>query len=416
MKKILIATLLVLISLAAFSQQFKASSPLPVVEKDGFYRILLTPEISCYANQEFSNIRIMDEAGREVPYLFASQPSNRVVQYFREYKIEQKLQLEDSCTVLIIKNPSSKPIQNISLRIKNAEVTKDMVLYGSDDRTHWYALKEKFQLSNISSAVSTSELKIVDFPLSNYRYYKIWISDKESGPLNIINAGYYDYKTEAVKYFPVEVHDIAHADSAKKKQTFVRLNFDTLRVIDNIEWKVSGAPFYRRRGTLYTEKETVDKKGKKTRSREYLTDIELHSEYENAFELPGKKIDNILLILDNEDNPPLSFDTVICSQLNRHVTAWLMAGKSYSLKFGEESLQSASYDIEYFQKNIPAEPPLLAAGAISLKDTAIQSSESYTFFTSKSFIWGAIIAIIVLLGFMSLKLIRETGEAEKSNR
>jgi uncharacterized membrane protein YjfL (UPF0719 family) len=49
-----------------------------------------------------------------------------------------------------------------------------------------------------------------------------------------------------------------------------------------------------------------------------------------------------------------------------------------------------------------------------MKPTA---SNAPTFFTSKTIIWIAIGGVIVLLGFMSLKLVRETSIPEKdSNR
>jgi hypothetical protein len=414
MRIFIISVFLIVMVGKSFGQQFKASSPLPPVEKEGFYRVLLTPEISPFANEQFSNIRLTDEGGLEVPYLFAEQPSNRIIQYFMEYKIERKLQLSDSCTIIIIKNPSDKPIRDISIRIKNAEISKNVTLYGSDDKSRWYAVKETFQLSNISSEISTSELKIVDFPLSNYRYYKVWIDDRDGAPLNVISAGFYEYKSEEVKYFPVKANTFAQADSTKQKQTFVRLNFDTLRVVDQLRVFVSGAPFYLRRGTVYTETESVNKKGKKIKSRDYLQDIELNSDSENRFDLPAQKIGNIVLVLENEDNPPLKFDSIQCSQLNRHVTAWLTPGKSYRLNFGDKSLQAPVYDIDFFQKNIPAEPPVLVAGKISSVNVAIAKAESFILFTTKSIIWVAIIVIIGLLAFMSVKLIRETGAAEKS--
>src|SRR4029078_11611021 len=88
-------------------------------------------------------------------------------------------------------------INNISLQIGNAEVQKTMSLSGSNDREQWFVVKESALLSSINNTNDVSEIRLINFPMSKYAYYKIEISDKHSPPLNILNAG--TYRSAATK-------------------------------------------------------------------------------------------------------------------------------------------------------------------------------------------------------------------------
>src|SRR5687767_15355954 len=108
----------------AFSQTFRGEASLPKVEKDGFYRIFISPEITVHLNTEFTNLRIYDQQNKEIPYLFQQENPVKYSQAFREYEVVEKKQQKNCCTSLVLRNSNETPINNISLSIKNAEVTK----------------------------------------------------------------------------------------------------------------------------------------------------------------------------------------------------------------------------------------------------------------------------------------------------
>jgi hypothetical protein len=406
---ILLVLSLVIFSPLCFSQAYKAQAALPPVDRDGFYRVLLTPDISVHASEGFSNVRIFSDKGQEVPYLLETNSGSKVTDTFNEYIIEQKLQIEDSCTIIILSNNSDNPIHNISLLIRNAETTKEVTLSGSDDRQKWYALKEKFFLSNMNNTSGTSELKIVDFPLSSYRYYKLLINDKKSAPLNIIKAGHYVYtQSEGPSYFSVPGSKITQADSIKEKRTYVKISFDTLHLLDRIIWNISGSPFYLRNATLFSVINRIDKKGRPEKFQDYISSFQLSSKSENVLYLPGIKVDNLVLVIENDDNPPLKNVDPSFYQLSRHVNVWLEKESAYVMKFGDASFNTPVYDIAFFKDSIPTDVPAIQAAPVSIIETQ-HEARSTTFFTSSLFIWSAIVVVIVLLGFMSVRLLREAG-------
>jgi hypothetical protein len=400
-----------IITASCMAQKFNAEASLPKVEKDGFYRIQLDPSLSFFLNSELSNLRILDSKDDEVPYLLETQQPKIIQAVFKEYEIAERSTVKKFSRIVLM-NESQSTISNISLIVKNAEVTKRCSLTGSDDGSQWFALKQDFTLSNINNAGSTSELKIVDFPLSNYKYYAIEINDKRSAPLNILRAGYYDYEHVNSEYLPVPLSKLHQVENSKEQTSIVTLVFDTARFVDKLEWFIISDPFYLRNARLYEVKERKNKKGENERYHEYLANVEFKTGGPNNLQLPGIKVTELLLQIENNDNPPLKFDTVNAFQLNRFATAWLKKDQAYSLKFGEENLRAPEYDIKYFRDRADSTAVIRAGEINLLKDSPEVVKPG--FFEDRKIIWGAIVFIIVFLSFMTIRMVRETGAAKKA--
>jgi hypothetical protein len=413
MRILLTIVLLVLTEATSMAQTYAAEAVLEPVSKDGFYNISLIPGMSRFINPEFSNIRIMDRQGREVPYIVGVDETKNTGSEFMEYAIEQKVYFKDSCTVVVLANRSQSAITNISLVIKNAAVVKQATLAGSDDKKTWYALKDIFQLGYINNPDGIAEVEIVDFPKSNYPYYRLVIDDRNSAPLNILKTGYYTSTVAAgVKYINVPSPHLNQKNDTAKKRSYVTVSFDTLYFIDKVRWNISGLPYYLRQATLYTERERLTKKGKKEKFLEYIGDLQLNSRQENVQFIRTVKTDNLLLEIANDDNPPLEIRGVECFQIGRHLTSWLSGHTEYWLKFGTDELNAPVYDLEFFKDSIPSDPGFVKAGVVSRIKLGSASTQQ-SFFSTRAYIWAAIIVVIIFLGFMSLKMIRETSASQK---
>src|SRR5438105_4380274 len=89
------------------------------VVKEGFYNIVLQPEIGAKLKSDFSDIRILDSENYEVPYIQKTEEPYFTATRFKEYPVVSKEIIENCCTKLTIKNPGKKPINNICLILKN---------------------------------------------------------------------------------------------------------------------------------------------------------------------------------------------------------------------------------------------------------------------------------------------------------
>lgn len=399
-----ILILLLFLTSEIVAQKFVAEGSLPTVARDGFYRVAIDPEAAAFASASFANLRIVDDAGKETPYILEEEVPVFSTQQFVEYKILQKKQEKGCCTTLILSNPDKKSINNISLQIKNAETYKQATLRGSEDRQTWYALKEYFSLNVIDGGSQTFEIRILDFPLSNYPFLSITVDDSLSTPLNFVRAGYYNTSTSTGRYSDVPSLKFSVAEKSKEKETHVTITLDTSRLIDKLEFSVSGQPFYLRQATLYETSTRLNKKKKQEPYQHYVQQIQLTSTHATTIRLDGGKFQNLLLVIENNDNPSLTIDSVAAFQLNRYATAWLKKGVNYKMKMGSADMNAPVYDLGFFRDSIPNSPTVIQASKISpvMENKEIKSK---SFFENKQIIWAAIILVALVLGYMSVKMI-----------
>src|SRR5688572_24880799 len=402
--------LFILALLAGFvhsqGQSFTSEASVAPVERDGFYRIFISPAINAHLNNGLSDIRIFDSQGHEVPYLLQKELPEYHINHFVEYEIFKKESKSNCCTTLLLRNVNRTPINNIHLIIKNAEARRQASLLGSDDKQTWFSIKDHFILDAPVNDDGTQEIKIVGFPWSNYEFYQLKINDSINAPLNILKAGYYadQYADGKFTALPLKINSY---DSAARKMTYVNLLFNTIQFVDKLEIDVSGVRYYRRNARLF-EKRVRTKNGERTEYYNPIENFELTTGRKAIIDLMKVRGQEFLIEIENEDNPPLVISSVKGFQLSRYLTAWLQKDTRYTIQFGQHALSPPVYDLAFFKDSIPKEVKILEPGEIKLL-TKVGAGVQQTFFTSKNIIWGAIIAVMLVFGYMSVKLIRESA-------
>ena len=385
---------------SASGQGFTWQATLPQIKKEGFYAILLTPEVSGRCKEDFSDIRLFDSKGAEVPYFLRREMLKDEKVSFVSYELLEKNSQKGCCTKLILRNPAKNKINNISLMIKNSDVKKNARLSGSDDQQNWFTIKEDFHLESVYSASGSTEVKMLNFPISDYEFYKLDISDSTSAPLNILKAGYYNTNAEEGKFLQLPAPIIRQVDSTNN-QSFIFLTFPNPFPIHRIKVVLSGTKYYFRKASL-----GLMTRQKKTTYFESIAEVDLKSNSENTFNLNQLYAKELCIIIDNKNNTPLKVDSIQALQLSHFIRCNLNQKEKYIIKFGNAALSYPQYDLEYFRDSIPANIDILQLKDITniaLKMTV----EKEDFFKSKAWVWSAILVIAALLAFMSWKMMKE---------
>lgn len=400
---------LLLICACACAQEFVATGKLETPARDGFYKILLSPQEAPYLNLRVTNVRVLDSRNSEVPYILQEEQPLYVQEQFKEYEIIEKKQVANSLTSIVLHNPTQEPIDNISLLIKNAEVSKTARLSGSDDRAAWFAVKENFPLGYINGTRSVNELRAIEFPRTNYRYYLLEISDSTSSPINVLKAGYYDATSSRGMYSEI-TESFTLTTETKSRKTFITIRFQGAQLVDKLELSLKGTPFFQRTGKITTAT-TRNVKKRVEQFDENIATFIVRSGQTAVTDLDGIKTDNMTLVIENGDNPVLSIEDIKIYQLNRYLVTWLKKGETYTVGFGAENLSHPEYDLAYFRDSIPANPQILKISEVEVAK-AVPVADS-GLFNNKTIAWIAIVLVILLLGIMSFRLVRETNASPK---
>ncbi|KAA5544065.1 hypothetical protein [Adhaeribacter rhizoryzae] len=393
----------------AFGQNFQYQAALPPVPASGFYKIALTPAVGAHLKTDFSDIRLYDTAHREVPYILEREKPVQTRKLFREYEVVQKTLMPGGNTTLILRNPSRSKINNISLLIKNTNVRKKASLSGSNDAQTWYGLEDQYFLHSLYSQAATARVNLLNFPLSDYEYYRLIINDSTSAPLNILSAGYYDTFSENGKYTAVPHVQFSQTDSADLKQTFIFFKTPVPVHADKLLFTITNPTYYVREATLYAGQFRKKRRRKTYKTSEPVATFRLQSDQENTFTLNNFKSDDFYLVINNQDNPPLQLKNIQFYFLNTYLVASLQKNHSYHLAFGNEEVFPPNYDLAYFKDSIPGNLPLITP--TRLKPLATPNApKTATIFTNSNIIWVAIILVIGLLGFMTYRMLQETSK------
>jgi hypothetical protein len=385
-----------------FSQRFNVISKVDSVLANGFYRILLFPELISYSNADYSDIRLFNSKGKEVPYLLKEESFITSVSGFNEYTLlENKYFPEQKLTRVRFENPVNGIISTLGIVVRNTEIDKEITLKGSDNKTDWYVIqKRSFILGEKFD--ETSQIITLNFPGSNFKYFEFSINDKKKDPIQVLKVGSYSSQQSLGTYTPVPVKEIHQTDSSDKK-SYIRIKFNIPFELSRIELEVGGPELYQRNCLVG---QYIDNKGVST--FETTGQFEINSNKPVVWETNKLKVQDLTLIIENFDNAPLKINTVKAFQLNKYLIAKLEKNEVYTIKTGNPDLTFPDYDLKYFSENIPEELVILKSQRPSVSSVE-KTQNSKTIFTS-TILWAVIILIIGLLGFFSIKMVREMGK------
>ena len=406
----------------------------PLVSKQSsYFDIYLSPEVTCHSSPNGENIRIYDPEGVEIPYIINSESHVDQSVRIKWYNRTGGKYRRRWYTRAYFENPRRDAIEEIVLKVRNADVTQRFWLSGSDDMNHWYIIKEDFYYDAAYDPASTYNLLTLNFPPVDYRYYKVELKHTWREPINIMGAGYYDIRESKGHYQEVKGLTVTQSDDTLGKKSYVEIDLGADHYLDRLHFKVDGPQMYLRNAVL----ESVSGGG-------------LHESFTiSSREVPQLKFDDLRvrklrLTIDNKDDLPIRIAGVRAYQLKRSITARLEKGVKYQVVLEEEGAPAPEYDLIHFAGELPRNRPRMTLDSarfvpppapkvtgedsvqrvpfeevISSRETpkeapaevAEKEEEVVPLIQSKGVLWGGIIIIFAAMVWFSISLLKDNKSA-----
>lgn len=410
-KKIWNSLILLLVCLGSYGQNFDYAVAIDPVNEEGHYRILLAPEVLGKLSTNYADLRLFDEQENESPYAIYSEQLKRYISSFREYEILENVALADSISYLVFRNPGKQAIDNVSLIIRNNAVRKMIRLSGSDDQDNWYAITDYNTLQSTVSSDSTSELQIIDFPLSNYEYFKLEIDNEDQLPLAFQTLGYYDRQILEVDKTSFDCPIVNQTDSLKK--TFIKVDFKELVYFEELKFAVNSDDYYSREGSILVKRTRQDSKDRTIEYFDHIGNIYLGSDRTNEVNLNGVSLREFYIEIHNDDNEPLQLTDITAYLNKKYVVAKLKPEAKYFLKFGNENLRSPRYDIQEFVGELDINEGLITHGSVQfLRKPVAEELKPDGLFDNPVVLWTIIIMVGALFTLISVSMVRKMSREE----
>jgi hypothetical protein len=411
------AILLLLIPALSWSQTWFYEAQLKP-NGNGYQDIYLPPAAICRLAPGGGNIRLRDSSDNEVPYIISE---TKMVE--EEASIVWMPRYEDDYWARwysrsFFQNPKRLKLDRIALKIRNADVHQDFWLSGSDDMNRWYIIKEDYGYDANYDPNSTWNLLTIHFPPTDYKYYKVEIRHFWREPIQIMGAGYYAYAQ--AQGHSQAIPDPVMAQREEGSQSIVDIQFDAAHYFDQMLFEVDGPEFYLRNATLQRK---VSDGG-----YEDVKQLQLSSKALNQLQFDHFRGWHWRLVIENKDDKPIRIAGVQARQRQQYLTAKLETKGQYKLLIGDETLRAPEYDLTYFKNDLPqsraaasvgsvldlvkpiaAEEPT-ASGSPQITPNAIAAPSTELekpFYQQPVFLWVGIGLIVVLIGGMSLKLLKD---------
>lgn len=396
-----------LFSPAIRAQSFRFRADVDSVQQSGYYQILLPPNVVGRLNDNLTDVRIYDNRDHEIPYLLTRQQPTQTAP-FTDYQIVSKQITPDVATTLVVRKPGNARINSLGIVLKNTNVTKQARLSGSTDAQTWYAIDDAIRLGPSPTGLTTTDTKLLHFPLSDYAYYRLEITDSASAPLNILRVGNYTATALTGTYSPIPGIIVSQRDSSDK-HSYIHLTRSSPARFDKLLVIVPSSTPYRRRaevGQFITHK---SKRGRLNSRFETIREFIVSSADNNVVYLSGLKAQDLYIIIANDDSPPLAVRDVRAYQLTTYLLANLTAGQAYHLSFSADNLPAPAYDLTPFRTNQPANPPVIGVDRVA---AYIGDYNGVVFRANSQLIWLALGVVLLGLGFLSYRMLRDMGRSK----
>ena len=395
---------LLLLAQLSFAQPV-TTAKIEGIKQNGLHKITIGPELRALSQKQLEDLRIFDSKQNEVPYYSVINNTAKTAMVFEPFEILSKTIIPRKTTSIVFANPGMV-INEVTLSVANADISKSYSISGSNDQKEWFGLIDRAQLANIENTTSTSEYKQLTLPLSSYRFLKIDLDDKKTLPINILGIGKLTTKTNTAAFANLTPTKINTTQIKAEKKTLIHLTFNNNQVIDKISFGITAPSFYKRQVRIYKNIQRKTRKRTETYEQE-LAVFELSSDKTNSFENLDLFEKDIFIAIENRDNQPLAIDKIQLSQIPIFVIADLKANESYTIKTGDKKLGIPDYDISYFKTKTYGNLPEANISTISRQQNNDVPTTTPSFWQQSWFLWACIgIAGIAILYF-AVSLIKD---------
>lgn len=392
---------------SALAQQWKAE--LPAVEKSGLYRIALSPELVGRSDQNLGDIRVVDVSGIEVPYILERPKEGSMVEKELAFTmlINEK---KGRHTVVELEGGAGEIIDAIHLWVKNARVDKEATITGSDDQQHWYALaQDRIQLDggNGPDDCGTVCQVTLTLPPSDYRFYRIAINDSLSPPLKVDSAEWFTSVEIGAQWAAMDGLVWHQKELPRTSRVDCVLPYPGR--VDRIDLVFEEETFFHREGrvTEPTHQETGRGSRKRTQTVEStVSRFVLDSRRKNFVTGLGEPMDTFTIVIENADNQPLRLRSVTPSQRTTSLLLSLEPSQHYFVTTADPEKDAPNYDMAHFKDQLPGPVATLQHGPLIAMPMV--ATEAPTIDPSRWWIWAVLVAVLGLVGFMAVRMLRES--------
>ena len=368
-----------------------------------WHQIDLPTEIYSEIKTDYSDIRIFgitDQDTIEAPYLLykGQRGTADKEKAFKQINKSKK----GNAYYYTFQSPTETSINKIILDLKDANFDWEVRLEGSQHQKKWFTILDNYRIVSIKNELTNYQFTKLQFPVAKYRYFRLRIPSEDQPKLAGAKLSFQEKTQQSYKTYPIKSFSVT--ENKDKKQTIIELQLQEPSPVSALQIKVADQlDYYRPIKIQYLRDSVKTQKGWHLNYLPYAK-YTLHSVDKDDFLLSQMTVQKLKIIIYNQDNAPLQIEEVVAKGITPYLIARFNTPAKYYLTYGNAKARTPRYDIARFKENIPKELSTLQLGPIL---ETKQAAQQQPLFTNKLWLWGLMAVLIVVLGGLSLKMMRE---------
>jgi hypothetical protein len=374
------------------------------VSHAGWNTIKLPPDIFAHCDGEFNDLRLYSIAGTdttEVPYLLKKRTTQVNDRELELSAINKSLK---GNVLFITFEMKGQKANLIKLDFAEPNYFAYVKVEGSDDKKEWFEITDRQRIFSIKNPNASFDYTDVNFPVAAYDYLRVSVTSETSLQFTRGTSRHLEIDTGKFEAISLTWHQKEHK---KEHVTIVDVNFDNFRPISDLVIAVDDKSDYNRYCVIHTVHDSTKTEKGWIENYTQIGEGYLTSFRENRFDLMDVKTAKIRVVIHNLDNAPLSIKNVAAQGHTVELVADLKAGNTF-LFYGKDFLTPPSYDLTYFEEKIPA---TTASATLGVEENiSVPEGQVSALLENKAWLWAVMIVVIGLLGYFTLKMMKEKTE------
>lgn len=300
--------------------------------------------------------------------------------------------------------PSNVSINQIKLDFKQKNFDWLLKLEGSQNQQEWFTVLEDYRILSIENELTGFQFTKISFPDSKYHFFRILIRSKEKPDLTDVKVSQFDVTNGTFRNYPVKKVNIYKNKQAR--ETVLDIDLQSLVPVSHIKIGIKDTFDYYRSFTIKYLTDSIKTEQGWKYSYNSLTSGTLNSFDVNEFECNSSILQKIKIQIHNQDNQPLTIDTIEVKGYVHELVARFTEPASYFMTYGNIKAGRPKYDIDRFKDQIP---DILIPLELGDEQKIVKEELPVTdpLFKNKAWLWIIMTVIVLLLGWFSLKMIRK---------
>ncbi len=381
------------------------------VPADSYYTIALTPDIRKRMTRGMDDVRLFEIGSAdtiETPFLIRTHE-----EYYKQTSVPIRILNRGMTTQgyqLMLALDKAQVANQIDLSVGESNFDWRVRVEGSVNRQEWVELSPNARILAITNPYIEYHYTSLRFDDSDFPFYRLTVLGI-ARPVGSLSAAMYDDRRSQASYDTLS--GVHWQTETKDKTTIVTATLPDSLPVSRIILRVNHDRDYHRRLSILRLRSTIQTEKGPWEDWETVSSSVLSSVEPSTFTFATLQTRKLRMEIANRDDQPLDVQGEVVLAVRSELVAELRPGRRYLLAYGNPLAVSPEYDLAYFADRIPKRVERVAMGdEMSMAEAREKAS---ALFENQVWLWVAILAIILILGVFSIRLLKKSASIADSS-